>query len=114
MKRLILLLAILLNSTICLAYDLEGDTNRDGVLSGSEQYLLENPNIEGATSERVFRAIQKDKQRQEKIALWEEQDAMRVRQVQREAAYRRSIIAQEDAYRRSVITEAYRKYVDYK
>jgi hypothetical protein len=89
MKRLILLLAMLLTSVSCLADSIEGDTNHDGLLSGSEQYLLDNPTIEGATPERVRRVIQKERQRQEQVALWEEQDALDARKAQQKATYQR-------------------------
>jgi len=43
MKKLIITLLILLSSPVIAESYIEGDTNGDGVLSGSEQYLYQHP-----------------------------------------------------------------------
>jgi len=48
MKKIIILTLILLTK-LTLASDIAGDINNDGILSGEEQYLLNNPPIENST-----------------------------------------------------------------
>jgi len=48
MKKIIILTLILLTK-LTLASDIAGDINNDGILSGEEQFLLNNPPIENST-----------------------------------------------------------------
>jgi hypothetical protein len=52
MKKLVLLLSVLLTVNVCVASDIEGDANNDGVLSGSEQYLLSHPDTTISSSDK--------------------------------------------------------------
>ncbi len=58
MKKL--LIVLLLFSVSVSAEDIEGDTNHDGVLSGEEQYLLNNP-PSNTTREEVQAAVRYNK-----------------------------------------------------
>jgi hypothetical protein len=54
MKKLMVFcfVALALSASVAYSSDIVGDTNGDGVMSGSEQYLLENPDTTGSNVSR--------------------------------------------------------------
>ena len=86
--KLFVLLLLLSISHITHAIDIEGDINNDGILSGSEQYLLDNPSSIKADRETVTRIVRKLKIQEEEKERREEEYAilMRNRAIQQSIA----------------------------
>ena len=61
MKKIIGLMVVLFASAVSADSVIDGDTNNDGVLSGSEQYLLNNPQTGEVTREGISGAVQTSK-----------------------------------------------------
>lgn len=99
MKKLIIT-ALILASTNCFALDDSCDTDHDGAIGGSEQYLCENPDSSDLTREQVTNAVTDARQQEEARAYAAE--------LNRVAANQRASIAKSAADQQAAIAKANR------